>query len=111
MANTMNILSRIAEKQDRAAQLREDLERSLRAKAVMPDIFAKGSFTLHVTGRCTPACYALGKRNLPYKAYIKYKNSGVTLELTYEQWTVLTHTYYSPDEHRAIERYWNSEGA
>jgi hypothetical protein len=108
--NTMNVLTRIAEKQDRAQQLREDLERSSMAKAVMPELFAKGAFSMTVTGKQTPGSRFLGLRNLPYKAVIKYKKSGAELSLTYEQWSVLSKTYYSPDVHRQIERYWNSEG-
>lgn len=110
MQNKMNMLARIAEKQDRAAMLREELERSMLAKQVMPELFAKGKFTLVVTGRQTPPCARLGLRNLPYKAHVKYEKSGLKVELTYEQWAVLSRQYYSPDHHQHIQRYWNSEG-
>lgn len=102
----INIFARISEKQKRASELREELERSLKVQQTMPHLFTKGAFGMSVTAKQTRAARLEGLRNLPYKAHITYVKSKAKVNLSYAEWAVLSRQYFSPQQHKGIERYW-----
>ena len=101
-----SIFARLHENQSRASELREELARSVNAKAVLPWLFRKGSFTLDVTGKRVK----FHDSKVPYKASIVYKSCGTEVALEYDEWCVLSRQYYSPDVHAGIKRHWNFDG-
>tara|TARA_R110002096_G_scaffold77731_1_gene182848 strand:- start:210 stop:527 length:318 start_codon:yes stop_codon:yes gene_type:complete len=102
------IFARLEENQARASELREELARSINAKAALPWLFRKGTFALKVIGRSTPFAHSKNLRNLPYKASVVYKDSETEIPLDYSEWCVLSRQYFSPDVHAGIKKYWES---
>ena len=102
------IFARVKENQARASDLREELARSVNAKAALPWLFRKGAFALKITSKCTPFAHSMRINNLPYKASVVYKDCETEIALDYSEWCVLSRQYYSPEVHTGIERYWQS---
>lgn len=96
-----DIISRLSNKSRLASDLHKDLEKSITIKEAFPEVFDKGSFTMTVTAKHSVST----KSHLPYKAHLTYQ-CGTVIEIDFNQWVVLSRTYYPPDVLSTIKNHW-----